>query len=72
MVISLLECAFTFDTPVTVVAESRSYKSVGEFRCNNNGVLFYLNDTKLVSKTTRCLATPQWENYENVYCATGE
>ena len=72
MVISYLECAFTFDTPLAVVAESRSYNSVGRFKCTNNGELFYLNDTRLVSKTTRCLATPQWENYKNVYCATGE
>ena len=72
MVISLLECAFTFDTPLAVVAESRNYNAVGEFRCTNNGVLFYLNDTRLVSKTTRCLATLEWENFMNVYCATGE
>ena len=43
----------------------------GEFRCRNNGLLFYVNKTRVVSNQTKCLATAQWKDSDVVQCWTG-
>ena len=58
--------------PLAVVFQSSEFGAEGEFQCTNNGRLFYRNETRVVSKKTRCLATAQWKDFDVIECRTGE
>ena len=60
------------ERPVEVVAQSSHYKAMGEFRCRNNGILFYFNNTRVTTNKTKCLATAKWEDSDFVRCWTGD
>ena len=65
-------CSINPGNSLEVVYQSTNYNAVGEFRCRNNGVLFYSNKTRLISNKTKCLATAQWRDYNVVQCWTGK
>ena len=52
-----------------VVSQSSDYNAMGEFRCRNNGVLFYSNKTEVVSNKTKCF--DQWKDSNIIQCWTG-
>ena len=65
-------CNISSGNSLEVVSQSTDYNAVGEYRCRNNGVLFYSNKTRLISNKTKCLATAQWRDYNVVQCWTGK
>ena len=62
-------CSIDSGRSLEVVSRSSDYNAVGEFRCSNDGSLYYSNKTKVVSNKTKCLA--QWEDSDVVQCWTG-
>ena len=67
-----VDCSISPNQSLEVVSEFSDYNAVGEFQCRNNGILFYVNKTRLVSNKTKCLATAQWKDSNVVQCWTGK
>ena len=64
-------CSIVLGRSLEVLSLSSDYNAVGEFRCRNNGILFYSNNTVVISNKTKCDATAQWEGSNIVQCWTG-
>ena len=67
--IPLLDCST--DAPLLVNSSFFTFKSHGNFYCNNSGTLVYSNGTKLKSSQTTCLASAQWDGQEGLECWKG-
>ena len=48
-----------------------TYKSAGDFKCDNGGELYYVNSTELLNTETECLSDAKWANQDDVKCVLG-
>ena len=67
--VTCLGCSIDQGRSLKVVSQLSNYNAMGEFRCRNNGVLFYSNKTEVVSNKTKCLY--RWKDSNVIQCWTG-